>query len=100
MGFGLGAEFGLLPYSISRYFGLKDYGSISGVMYSLVALTTGLTPVLMDVIFDIFGDYKFALLSALVGMVVGAIIIACMSRFNALHNGYIELEDGNFKSAT
>ena len=100
MGFGLGAEFGLLPYSISRYFGLRDYGSISGVMYSIVALTTGFTPVLMDVVFDVFGDYKFALLAALAGMLVGAIIIASMSRFDALNHNRIASADGQVGSAT
>ena len=84
MGFGLGAEFGLLPFSISRYFGLKDYGTISGVMYSVVAVTTGITPVLMDVVFDISGSYDFAMTLASLGMVLGAIVIALMPKFGIL----------------
>ncbi|MGA0600047.1 MFS transporter [Caulobacter sp. KR2-114] len=34
MGIGLGTEFGALPFFISRYFGLRAYGAISGVMWS------------------------------------------------------------------
>ncbi len=76
MGIGLGTEFGLLPYSISRYFGLKSYGVISGVMYSVVAITTGFLPMLMDVVFDIFGSYDYATIGLMVGLFIGTIIIA------------------------
>jgi MFS family permease len=84
MGCGLGAEFGLLPYCISRYFGLRDYGSISGVIYSVVAISAGVLPVLMDVVFDVVGSYDLAILLAAVGMLLGAIMIFLLPRFDAL----------------
>src|ERR1700693_4496484 len=33
MGLGLGTEYGVLPYFLSRYFGLRHYGAISGAVY-------------------------------------------------------------------
>ena len=60
MGFGLGAEYGILPYCLSRYFGLKAYGAISGVVYGIIMLVMGLTPVLMDLVYDATGTYLMA----------------------------------------
>jgi MFS family permease len=84
MGVGLGAEFGLLPYAISRYFGLKDFGLISGVMYSMVAITTGFMPVLMDVVFDLTASYDIAIIAASFGMLIGAALVALLPRFDSL----------------
>ena len=84
MGIGLGTEFGLLPYSISRYFGLKSYGAISGVMYSAVAMTTGFLPVLMDVVFDLSGSYQIAMVAITVGMLVGSLLVAFLPPFSAV----------------
>jgi MFS family permease len=84
MGSGLGAEFGLLPYCISRYFGLKDYGSISGLMYGVVAITTGFIPVLMDLIFDLSGDYDIAIIAIIVGMLSSAAMIVKLPTFDSL----------------
>ena len=81
MGIGLGTEFGLLPYCISRYFGLKAYGAISGVMYGVVAITTGFLPVLMDVVFDLNGNYHIAMFSISLGMLVGTILVLKLPSF-------------------
>lgn len=60
MGFGLGAEYGVLPYFLSRYFGLRDYGAISGVVYGVIMLALGATPVMMDLVYDATGAYRLA----------------------------------------
>ncbi|MDC7675064.1 MFS transporter [Asticcacaulis machinosus] len=57
LGVGLGTAFGALPYFISRYFGLKAYGVITGVIYSVVMLAQGVTPYLMDIWFDAHKAY-------------------------------------------
>ncbi|HEV2363114.1 MAG TPA: MFS transporter [Caulobacteraceae bacterium] len=61
LGIGLGAEYGALPYLVSRYFGLRAFGVISGLMYSVVILSQGITPVLMDAVFDRTGSYRPAI---------------------------------------
>jgi dipeptide/tripeptide permease len=63
---------------------LRDYGSISGVIYSVVAISAGVLPVLMDVVFDVVGSYDLAILLAAVGMLLGAIMIFLLPRFDAL----------------
>ena len=84
MGVGLGAEFGLLPYGISRYFGLRHYGAISGVMYGIVAMTNGCMPVLMDIAYDMWGNYDAGLRVAALSMVIGALFVAGLPKFMPL----------------
>lgn len=81
MGIGLGTQYGTLAYLVSRYFGLKAFGAICGLMYSVVMLTQGLTPPLMDVVFDEVGSYALALLAMEGTLVLGAILLALLPRY-------------------
>lgn len=60
-GFGQGAQVGLQPYFASRYFGLKSLGSISGAMFSLFLIGTGLGPYISGTGFDLWHSYTPAL---------------------------------------
>ncbi len=84
MGLGLGTEYGVLPYFLSRYFGTRHYGAISGSMYGVIVLTQGLTPFLMDLVFDITGTYDPAIIVICIGLVLGAILITRLVPFHAV----------------
>ena len=84
MGLGLGTEYGVLPYFLSRYFGTRHYGAISGSMYGVIVLTQGLTPFLMDLVFDATGSYDSAVIVICVGLVAGAILITRLLPFHAV----------------
>ena len=84
MGLGLGTEYGVLPYFLSRYFGTKHYGAISGSMYGVIVLTQGLTPFLMDLVFDATGSYDPAVIVICAGLVAGAILITRLLPFDAV----------------
>ena len=84
MGLGLGTEYGVLPYFLSRYFGTRHYGAISGSMYGVIVLTQGLTPFLMDLIFDVTGNYDIAIIAICVGLVLGAILITRLLPFHTV----------------
>jgi MFS family permease len=45
-GAGIGAEIDLMAFFISRYFGLKAYGRIYGLMFMLFNIGTGMGPVI------------------------------------------------------
>jgi MFS family permease len=83
MGVGLGAEFGALSYFISRYFGLRWFGVIAGVMYSAVTIAQGVTPYLMDVDFDHHASYLLSLRVVEASLLVGAAMIALLPRYSA-----------------
>jgi MFS family permease len=56
-GAGIGAEVDLMAFFISRYFGLKAYGTIYGVTFTLFNVGTGLGPALSGRGFDYFHSY-------------------------------------------
>jgi MFS family permease len=57
-GAGIGAEIDLMAFLLSRYFGLKAYGKIYGVMFAVFNIGTGLGPALSGVSFDRFHSYE------------------------------------------
>jgi nitrate/nitrite transporter NarK len=63
VGLGQGAEFDILPYAISRYFGLHAFGEIYGYSFAAMTLGGALGPLLMGVSFDATGSYSLALVS-------------------------------------
>jgi MFS family permease len=81
MGLGLGTEYGVLPYFISRYFGVRHYGAISGMIYGVIILTQGITPFLMDLNFDVNGDYRIAVVVICIAMLVGAFLLTRLQPF-------------------
>jgi MFS family permease len=80
LGIGLGAEFAALPYFISRYFGLKHNGTISGAVYAVVILMQGITPPLMDVSFDNRQTYDVAVLLVVAALALGMLLFAFLPR--------------------
>ena len=81
LGFGLGTEYGVLPYFLSRYFGVKHYGAISGLVYGLIVLTQGGMPVLMALVFDMTGTYNIATTLTGLGLICGAALILKLKPF-------------------
>ncbi|MEO0413197.1 MAG: MFS transporter [Pseudomonadota bacterium] len=82
MGLGLGTEYGVLPFLLSRYFGVAHYGAISGVAYGSIALVQGITPFLMDVDYDLNGSYHIAVIVICVMMLFGAGLLARLPAVN------------------
>ena len=81
LGFGLGTEYGVLPYFISRYFGVEHYGAITGTAYAVVVLTQGITPFLMALVFDRTGSYDLATGAIGFGLLLGAVLILRLKPF-------------------
>jgi MFS family permease len=86
MGLGLGTEYGVLPYFLSRYYGLRHYGAISGAVYGVIVLVQGMTPFLMDLTFDLTGSYRAAIAAICVGLACGAWLILRLPRFDLASN--------------
>jgi MFS family permease len=81
LGMGLGTEFGTLPYFISRYFGVRHYGAISGTVYSVIVITQGLAPVLMALTFDFTGSYDLAMIAIGGSLLAGVALILRLPPF-------------------
>lgn len=57
MGFGVGAEADVMPYLVSRYFGLRALGELFGYLFSAYTLGVAVGPLLMGAGFDSTGSY-------------------------------------------
>jgi MFS family permease len=58
IGVGAGVEYTVLPFLLSRYFGLKEFGSISGIAYSGTLMFGALAPLYLNGMFDLVGRYN------------------------------------------
>lgn len=75
IGYTAGAYLQLCTYLTTRYGGLAHFGKIFGVIASLLALGTGLGPVLGGLVFDYFGSYAALLLLGMpVALVAGFLV--------------------------
>jgi MFS family permease len=56
-GMGIGAEVDLMAFFTSRYFGLRAYGKIYGMMFAFFSLFTGVGPYISGASFDAYHSY-------------------------------------------
>lgn len=70
LGFTVGAEFDLVAYYTSRFFGLRAYSAIFGWQYGMVAFGAAFAPALLGILRDHSGTYGlgFALSSSCLGI--------------------------------
>ena len=73
-GLGLGTDYGAMPYLVGQYFGLRAFGAICGMIYSINVIVLGTTPFLMDLVYDRTGSYG----AALVGIAVCLLLCAML----------------------
>jgi MFS family permease len=63
IGLAIGTDYGAVPYLIGRYFGLRAFGAISGLIYGINVIVLGAAPFLTDLVFDRTGSYRGALIA-------------------------------------
>jgi MFS family permease len=80
-GIGMGAEFDVIPFLITRYFGLKNFGVIYGINISTFSIGTGLGPAIMGFGHDKFGSYEISIMIALGALVCGSILISRLGKY-------------------
>jgi MFS family permease len=56
-GIGIGAEVDLMAFFASRYFGLRDYAKIYGIMFGVFSFGVGVGPALSGASWDLFHSY-------------------------------------------
>src|SRR5271167_2067668 len=81
LGFGIGAESGIGPYFFSRYFGMKSFGTVYGVLVSLLAISSGVGPMLLGMAFDRTGSYGRGLTIAEIGLAGGVLLVAILGPY-------------------
>jgi predicted MFS family arabinose efflux permease len=80
-GMGLGAEGDLLGYFVSRYFGLKSFGTIYGFMIGIFSLGNGVGPFLMGLSFDNTHSYLTAAIGFEVLLLICCGLVLCLGAY-------------------
>jgi MFS family permease len=71
IGLGMGGEVDIAAYLVSRYFGLRDYAKIYGLVYGVFLVFSGASPIMFGLLYDRFGGYRPAL-----AVVIGLLLLA------------------------
>jgi len=86
-GLGIGSEYSLMPYYISRYFGLRGFGQLYGGIYAFASIAGGLGPYIMGRTFEDTHSYQGALWAFEAGIVLTILCIASLGRYRFTPGG-------------
>jgi MFS family permease len=75
-GLGIGAEIDLMAFFVGRYFGLRAFGAIYGLMFATFAVGSGLGSFLMGACFDLAGSYRPMLVAFVAVLIAACLLIA------------------------
>lgn len=81
IGFAAGAEFDIIAYLASRYFGLKNYGKIYSLLYAAFALGAAAAPAIFGRAHDTFGNYDRIFLISAVLFLLGSVILLGLGKY-------------------
>lgn len=81
IGFALGVEYDLMAYFVARYFGMRSYAAIYGVLYVAFSLGSGVGPLIFGRVFDTSGSYHTALIISSVVLVISAATLLLVGRY-------------------
>jgi MFS family permease len=81
IGLSFGAEVDLVGYLTARYFGLRSYGRLYGVLYAVVIAGTALSPLGYGLIVDRTKSDSFGLIAASILLLTAAALFCTMRRF-------------------
>lgn len=88
LGAGLGAETELMGYMVSRYFGLRRFGTIYGIVFVGFLLGTSGGPYIYAKTQEILGSYDPALKLMILLMSVTALLFASMGRYDRYRENF------------
>ena len=77
-GYTAGTKTHITGYLTASYGGMRNFGAIYGVMSSLMALASGVGPLLAGRIYDTMGGYEPFLLAGSIGTAIGGLIIVTL----------------------
>ncbi|KPF87503.1 hypothetical protein IP70_03955 [alpha proteobacterium AAP38] len=81
IGFAAGVEYDILAFMVSRYYGMRSYGAIYGMMYGFFAFGAGFGPFIFGRMFVQSGHYDTALLYGAIALLTGAALLLTMGRY-------------------
>jgi predicted MFS family arabinose efflux permease len=81
IGFGMGGEADVIPYMLSRYFGLRSFATLYGLTWTVYACAGAIGPIIMGKAFDATGSYDVLLTQLSVVMLGVAMLMLVAPRY-------------------
>jgi MFS family permease len=85
VGFGMGGEADVVPYLLSRYFGLRAFSTLYGFTWTAYACAGAIGPILMGRVFDMTGSYEALLVRLAIAMAGVASLMLLMPAYGRGH---------------
>lgn len=70
-GLGMGCEFDLMPYMLKRYFGMRSFSTLFGLIYTGYAIAGAVAPLILGYVYDVTKSYTL-IVSIFSGFTVAA----------------------------
>jgi len=80
-GYAAGTKTQITGYLTASYGGMKSFGVVYGVMAALMALASGLGPLVAGRVYDVFGGYQPFLLAGAIGCTLGGFLIVSLPAY-------------------
>ena len=80
-GYAAGTKTHITGFLTAGYAGMKNFGAVYGVMSSLMALASGLGPLLAGLTYDLSGGYGLFLVAGTVGCALSGLLIISMPAY-------------------
>jgi predicted MFS family arabinose efflux permease len=81
IGFSVGVEYDLLAYLTARYFGLRSYATIYGMLYVFFGIGAGVGPMLFGAAFEAAKSYTPILHIALAALAISALCLLALGPY-------------------
>jgi MFS family permease len=81
IGFAVGVEYDLIAFLIARYFGMRAYTAIYGVLYVFFSVGAGVGPLLFGRSFELTGSYRLILEVAFAVLIVCGLSLLTLGRY-------------------
>jgi len=81
LGLGIGAEADVMPFLVSRYFGMRSMGELFGCVFGCYTLGVAAGPYLFGAGFDATGSYRTPLGYALAALLLAIVATFCLGKY-------------------
>lgn len=81
LGFALGIEYDMVAFFVARYFGLRRYGAIYGLLYVCFAAGAGFSPMIFGHNHDTTGNFHAILSASAVALLLSAASFLLLGRY-------------------
>ena len=99
IGLALGAEVDMIGFFASRYFGLKRFGQVYGVLFAIFTIGAGLGPLLLGTLYTRLHSYEAGFWACGIGLVAAIVCVLTLGPYKYEPAGNRKSETGRLSEA-